>query len=72
MKSSNRDSVMVVEITPIGIQSLQWKFYIIWTIFNASFVPIVYLYVVALTPSLPIPTPHLFFPSSPLITHKKH
>lgn len=34
---------MVVEITPIGIQSLQWKFYIIWTIFNASFIPIVYL-----------------------------
>ncbi|KAI4228795.1 MAG: hypothetical protein L6R36_001395 [Xanthoria steineri] len=35
---------MVVEITPIGIQSLQWRFYIIWTIFNASFVPIVYLF----------------------------
>ena len=35
---------MVVEITPIGIQSLQWKFYIIWTVFNFSFVPIVYLF----------------------------
>ncbi|KAL9042056.1 MAG: hypothetical protein Q9180_000863 [Flavoplaca navasiana] len=35
---------MVVEITPIGIQSLKWRFYIIWTIFNASFVPIVYLF----------------------------
>ncbi|KAI4172505.1 MAG: hypothetical protein LQ343_003499 [Gyalolechia ehrenbergii] len=35
---------MVVEITPIGIQSLQWRFYIIWTVFNASFVPIVYLF----------------------------
>ncbi|KAF6239114.1 hypothetical protein HO173_002986 [Letharia columbiana] len=35
---------MVVEITPIGIQSLHWKFYIIWTVFNASFVPIVYLF----------------------------
>ena len=34
----------VVEITPIGIQSLHWKFYIIWTLFNASFVPIVYLF----------------------------
>ena len=54
---ANWDSVMVVEITPIGIQSLQWKFYIIWTIFNASFVPIVYLYVVA-------PTPYPFPPSS--------
>lgn len=35
---------MVVEVTPIGIQSLHWKFYIIWTVFNASFVPIVYLF----------------------------
>lgn len=35
---------MVVEITPIGIQSLHWKFYIIWTVFNASFIPIVYLF----------------------------
>ncbi|RDW91866.1 putative sugar transporter-1 [Coleophoma crateriformis] len=35
---------MVVEITPIGIESLQWRFYIIWTVFNAMFVPIVYLF----------------------------
>ncbi|KIW03943.1 uncharacterized protein PV09_04781 [Verruconis gallopava] len=35
---------MVVEITPIGIQHLQWKFYIVWTILNASFVPIVYFF----------------------------
>jgi sugar porter (SP) family MFS transporter len=35
---------MVVEITPIGIESLGWQFYIIWTVFNASFVPIVYLF----------------------------
>ena len=35
---------MVVEITQIGIQTLHWKFYIIWTLFNASFVPIVYLF----------------------------
>lgn len=33
---------MVVEITPPGIASLAWKFYIIWTIFNFSFIPIVY------------------------------
>ncbi|KAF2502553.1 general substrate transporter [Lophium mytilinum] len=33
---------MVVEITPPGISSLKWKFYIIWTVFNAAFVPIVY------------------------------
>ncbi|RAL65904.1 hypothetical protein DID88_005566 [Monilinia fructigena] len=35
---------MVVEITPIGIENLGWKFYIIWTVFNASFVPIIYLF----------------------------
>ncbi|GAB7355841.1 hypothetical protein MBLNU459_g6503t1 [Dothideomycetes sp. NU459] len=33
---------MVVEITPIGIDTLQWKFYIIWTLLNFAFVPIVY------------------------------
>ncbi|KAK0314612.1 hypothetical protein LTR01_001436 [Friedmanniomyces endolithicus] len=37
---------MVVEITQIGIQSLQWKFYIIWTVLNLSFVPFVYLFFV--------------------------
>lgn len=35
---------MVVEITPVGIDSLHWKFYIIWTVFNAAFVPIVYFF----------------------------
>ncbi|KAB8295094.1 hypothetical protein EYC80_007032 [Monilinia laxa] len=35
---------MVVEITPIGIENLGWKFYIIWTIFNACFVPIIYFF----------------------------
>ena len=33
---------LVVEITPYGIQSLGWQFYIIWTVFNAAFVPMVY------------------------------
>lgn len=35
---------MVVEITPPGIESLGWKFYIIWCVMNFSFVPIVYLF----------------------------
>jgi hypothetical protein len=35
---------IVVEITPKGINSLHWRFYIIWTVFNAIFVPIVYLF----------------------------
>ena len=33
---------LVVEITPPGIGNLGWKFYIIWTVFNLSFLPIVY------------------------------
>ena len=33
---------MVVEITPIGIANLGWQFYIIWTVFNFSFIPFVY------------------------------
>lgn len=33
---------MVVEITPIGIESLRWQFYIIWTVLNGSFVPFTY------------------------------
>ena len=28
----------------IGIQNLQWKFYIIWTLLNASFVPLMYFF----------------------------
>ena len=35
---------MVVEITPIGIQNLGWKFCLIWTVLNAAIVPIVYLF----------------------------
>ncbi|KAE8154076.1 general substrate transporter [Aspergillus avenaceus] len=35
---------MVVEVTPIGIRNLGWKFYIIWTVFNFSFIPIVYFF----------------------------
>ncbi|TLD25704.1 putative sugar transporter [Venturia nashicola] len=35
---------MVVEITPMGIDNLHWRFYIVWTVFNAAFVPIVYLF----------------------------
>ena len=34
---------LVVEITPPGIDHLGWKFYIIWTVFNFAFVPVVYL-----------------------------
>ncbi|OTA78186.1 hypothetical protein M434DRAFT_38539 [Hypoxylon sp. CO27-5] len=35
---------VVVEITPIGIQRLGWKFYIIWVITNALFLPIIWLF----------------------------
>lgn len=33
-----------MEITPPGIESLGWQFYVIWTVFNGVFVPIVYLF----------------------------
>ncbi|KAL9708857.1 hypothetical protein Ac2012v2_008012 [Leucoagaricus gongylophorus] len=33
---------MVVQITPLGIANLGWKFYLIWVVFNAIFVPLVW------------------------------
>ncbi|KAK1225520.1 hypothetical protein PQX77_011539 [Marasmius sp. AFHP31] len=35
---------IVVQITPIGIENLGWKFYIIWAAFNAIFVPLVWVF----------------------------
>lgn len=35
---------MVVEVTPIGIQNLGWRFYIIWIVLNAVIIPTVYLF----------------------------
>ncbi|KAJ5930901.1 sugar transporter [Penicillium verhagenii] len=35
---------VVVEITPIGIQNLGWKFWIVWTVANASFLPVLYFF----------------------------
>ncbi|KAF2202177.1 general substrate transporter [Delitschia confertaspora ATCC 74209] len=35
---------MVVEVTPPGIESLHWRFYIIWTVFNFAFIPTVYFF----------------------------
>lgn len=35
---------VVVEITPIGIQTLGWRFYIIWVVTNAFFLPIIWLF----------------------------
>jgi hypothetical protein len=43
---------MVVEITPPGIESLHWRFYIIWCVFNFSFIPIG-----TLPPPPPLPFP---------------
>lgn len=34
---------MVVQITPIGIANLGWRFYLIWVFFNAAFIPIIWL-----------------------------
>ena len=33
---------VIVEVTPIGIQNLGWRFWIVWTIFNFAFVPLIY------------------------------
>ncbi|KAB8069715.1 putative MFS sugar transporter [Aspergillus leporis] len=33
---------VIVEITPIGIQSLGWRFWIVWTVMNAVCIPIIY------------------------------
>ncbi|KAJ7226982.1 general substrate transporter [Mycena pura] len=35
---------IIVEITPPGIASLGWRFYLIWMFFNALFVPVVWLF----------------------------
>ncbi|KAL3448294.1 general substrate transporter [Aspergillus insuetus] len=35
---------IVVEITPIGIQNIGWRFWIVWTVFNAACVPIIYFF----------------------------
>ncbi|PFH49548.1 hypothetical protein AMATHDRAFT_63031 [Amanita thiersii Skay4041] len=34
---------IVVQITPPGIAHLGWRFYIIWAVFNASFIPLIWL-----------------------------
>ncbi|KAF8197103.1 hypothetical protein BJ912DRAFT_1020959 [Pholiota molesta] len=34
---------IVVQITPTGIATLGWRFYIIWAVFNAIFVPLIWL-----------------------------
>ncbi|KAG5656725.1 hypothetical protein KAF25_010278 [Fusarium avenaceum] len=35
---------IVVEITPIGIQNLGWRFWIVWTVTNALFLPVIYFF----------------------------
>ncbi|KAI5865122.1 general substrate transporter [Durotheca rogersii] len=35
---------IVVEVTPIGIQNLSWRFYIIWVVTNALFLPLIWLF----------------------------
>ena len=35
----------MIEITPIGIATIGWKLYIIFAVFNACFVPLVYFFV---------------------------
>ncbi|KAJ1706249.1 hypothetical protein G4B11_001631 [Aspergillus flavus] len=51
---------MVVEITPIGIKTLGWKFYIVWTVFNFSFIPLIY-FLYPETPNRPLEDIDRFF-----------
>lgn len=37
---SRISNFIVVQITPIGINRLGWRFYLIWMAFNAAFVPV--------------------------------
>lgn len=42
--SARLTNFVIVEITPIGIQNLGWKFWIVFTVFNAFFLPVIYLF----------------------------
>lgn len=33
---------LVVEVTPIGIQTIGWKFYVIWAVVNAAALPVIW------------------------------
>ncbi|KAJ5081796.1 hypothetical protein NUU61_010060 [Penicillium alfredii] len=35
---------VIVEITPIAIQNIGWRFWIVWTVFNAAFLPVIYFF----------------------------
>lgn len=35
---------VIVEITPKGVQNLGWRFYVIFTVFNAIFLPVIYFF----------------------------
>lgn len=35
---------MIVQITPIAIENIGWKTYIIFAVLNATWVPIIYLF----------------------------
>lgn len=33
---------VVVQITPIGLQNIGWRFWIVFIVFNAAFMPVIY------------------------------
>lgn len=35
---------VIVEITPIGIKNIGRKFWTVWTVFNAAFLPVIYFF----------------------------
>lgn len=63
---------MVVEITPIGIQNLGWRFYLIWTISNAAVVPIVYVFYPETSGRTLEDMDHYFRTDPPLVVCRDH
>lgn len=37
---------IVVSITPVGIDSIEWRFYIIFAVLNVAFLPFIYIFYV--------------------------
>lgn len=51
---------LMIEVTPVGIANIGWKFYLVFAVFNALFVPIVH-FLVPETAGLTLETIDLIF-----------
>lgn len=39
---TNTVNGIAVTVTPIGLASIGWKYYLVWAVLNASFIPMIY------------------------------